>query len=545
MRWLCAAALVFAPVAAADEDPRCRGTLAQAARAFCAAALPQQDEHQRYAAFVEACALPRVVELTRELISFRTVSAERPASQNPEIAALGRHLRSFAQAHGMSFRGFAHQKDPLSARPTPTGADVFELSWGQGAPLLGLVFHGDVVPAAPEAWSRDPFAAEVVDGKLYGRGAQDDKGPLATALVGVAMAHALGLKPRGRVLLIVGNGEESDWTGMRAYVASTPKVPQVISVDAGFPVVAAQSGFVSWHLQAPVGTSPRGGPPGFEPLDVRAGEFLTQVPARASLRLAPRGLTPQEARSLLTAAIAKLGELRPAVRFEVQADEGTFTVVAHGRAVHSAGAEAGHNALWDLAALASRLPLREGGIAAMLQVVAQRFDGDHHGHKLGLHYSDQFMGPLMVAPTVLRVEEGTVRLSVNMRRPRGRDRTAFEASLLAAAGAVSDQTSGRVTEGPGRQVGDPHVADPTGPLVRTLLEVYRRHTGQQDAAPKSIRGGTYARLFEGAVDFGPSFPSVPYTGHAADEFIRLTDLARVTQLLADALYELAVRPDPS
>jgi acetylornithine deacetylase/succinyl-diaminopimelate desuccinylase-like protein len=51
-----------------------------------------------------------------------------------------------------------------------------ELPGPQGAPVLGLVIHGDVQPVDAEAWTFPPFAGEVRDGYVLGRGAADDKG---------------------------------------------------------------------------------------------------------------------------------------------------------------------------------------------------------------------------------------------------------------------------------------------------------------------------------------------------------------------------------
>jgi predicted dipeptidase len=470
-----------------------------------------------------------VVALASRLVSFRTVSSEAPASSSEEIQKMGRFLRAWAQENGLGFRGFGAKE-----------AEVFELSWGAGDVKLGLVFHGDVVPAPRQEWSRDPFHADVVDGRLYGRGVEDDKGPLASALVAVAMARAIGLEPTGRVVLAVGNGEESDWAGMRAYADKAPKMEHVVSVDAAFPVVAAQSGFVAWNLEAELGDEKRGGPPGLWARDVRGGEFLTQVPGQATLWLSPRGLTLKEAELKVRSAVEQMKRERAEVRIDVEKAGGELRVTAHGKAVHSSAAEEGHNALWDLGARAARLPLRENGISAMLGVIARRFDGDHFGARLGLEYQDPFMGSLLVAPTVLRLEDGKVKLGVNMRRPGGKENAEFMASLDRASQEIGAETSGRVKEAAGRHVGDPHSADTSGTLVTTLLEIYGRQRSAADAKPISIRGGTYARLFPRAVDFGPNLPGEAYTGHAPDESISLSTLDALTGMLSELLCRLAV-----
>ncbi len=536
---LVAALTLLLPLAASAApptapDPRCEGGITRAARHFSAkaSAMEGRSDAERFRAFLLACARDEVVALTTRLVSFRTVSSEAPAASNPEIQEMGRYLREWARTHGMSFRSVGE------------GA-VFELAWGRpGAEAkLGLVFHGDVVPAPRHEWSREPFQAEVADGKLFGRGVEDDKGPLATALVSLAMAEAIGVQPQGRVLVIVGNGEESDWSGMRLYAEKAPKMAHVVSVDASFPLVAAQSGFVAWTLEAEVGEEARAKAPGFVVTEVKGGEFLTQVPGQASLTLSPRGLTLNEAEAIVRAAIAGLEKTRRSFHVELERKDGQLLVTAHGRAVHSSGADSpeGHNALWDLAALPGQLPLRENGISAMLAVIADRFDGDHYGKKLGLAYEDPFMGPLLVAPTVLRVDGSKVKLLVNMRRPQGKDNAAFRASLDQAAAAIAEEMAGRVNEGGGRHVGDPHTADTSGPLVTTLLEIYGRTRGVKKPEALAIRGGTYARLFPRAVDFGPNLPGEPYTGHAPDESISLETLDALTTMLSEAVWQLAIQ----
>ena len=55
---------------------------------------------------------------------------------------------------------------------------------GQGAPVLVLLGHTDVVPTGPvEAWTSDPFDPQIRDGVLYGRGAADMKGSVAAFVV--------------------------------------------------------------------------------------------------------------------------------------------------------------------------------------------------------------------------------------------------------------------------------------------------------------------------------------------------------------------------
>ncbi|MCP3102781.1 Sapep family Mn(2+)-dependent dipeptidase [Myxococcus sp. K15C18031901] len=533
MRLPLAAALVCAipTLALAGTDARCQGTPKARAARFSAQAMKGASSLERYAAYVRACALDEVVALTQDLVRFKTVSSEVPAAKNPDIVAMGRYLQKWAKAHGMAYRAVG-------------GGEVFELAWGEGAPGLGLVFHGDVVPAPAHEWKRPPFEPYVRAGRLYGRGVEDDKGPLASALVALDFARQLGLQPQGKVLVIVGNGEESDWTGMTKYAQTEPKATHVISVDSGYPVVAAQSGFVAWTLEAPVEPGETEAMAMLRVVDVKGGEFLTQVPGTATLKLIPvQGETVEDALGRVRSAIAQAQRGRASLQAEAKREGDVVVLTTHGKAVHASIADEGHNALWDLSAVAAWLPLEHDGISVMLRVLATWFEDDHFGKKLGLAYQDDgLMGPLLVAPTLLRVKDGKVSLGVNMRRPRGQDAATFNAALDKVAESVTRETDGRVKEGGGRYVGDPHEADTSGTLVTTLLDIYKRHRNAPDVKATSVRGGTYARLFPKAVDFGPGFPGEEYSGHAPDESISLESLGAGTRMLAEAIHTLALTP---
>ncbi|MCC7536607.1 MAG: M20/M25/M40 family metallo-hydrolase [Deltaproteobacteria bacterium] len=508
------------------------------------------------------CAPDEVLALTSRLVGFQTVFAIAPPADNPAFREMAAFLERWAQQAGLGFSiSGAHDAYEIVLRGDPA----------RPGRRLALVAHGDVVPVndppapsapdvVPSGWTFPPFRAVVREGRLLGRGAEDDKGPIAAAMVGMALLREAGIVPAGDVVLVIGTGEEADWDGMRRYVESAPRADRVVSIDSEFPVVAAESGFVAWGLEVPMERSPRRSGRRPRALDVRGGLFLTQVPGDAELTLAPSGETAealvQRARRLADEELASRRSTNAAAPWRIEvavrpeppapagAARGTggprVVVSTHGAAVHSSAADEGHNALWLLAAMARRLDVAPGAIRSMLDVVAEHFDGDHHGERLGVAYEDDLMGRLVASPTVLKVESGKVVLKVNMRRPRGRTREEFGASLAQALARIR-VIHPEVAQAAEIYVGDPHVADTSGPLVRTLLAIWRDHTGQEGEL-QSSRGGTYARLFPGAVNFGPSFPGTEYRGHAPDEWISLEALNRTTELYLDAMLRLGVAP---
>ena len=78
-------------------------------------------------------------------------------------------------------------------------------------PVLVLLGHTDVVPPGPrEAWASDPFAPEIRDGVLYGRGAADMKGSVAAFVVALEDFVATHPRHAGKVALLLTSDEEGD-----------------------------------------------------------------------------------------------------------------------------------------------------------------------------------------------------------------------------------------------------------------------------------------------------------------------------------------------
>jgi acetylornithine deacetylase/succinyl-diaminopimelate desuccinylase-like protein len=75
-------------------------------------------------------------------------------------------------------------------------------------PTLCLLGHADTVPADPGEWSRDPWGADLADGQVWGRGAQDMKGQVAAEVAAVGALARDGWRPAGGELLLVTTADE-------------------------------------------------------------------------------------------------------------------------------------------------------------------------------------------------------------------------------------------------------------------------------------------------------------------------------------------------
>jgi len=108
----------------------------------------------------------------------------------------------------LSAQGFVCQRLIFKDENTPDVENLFARI-GTGAPHLCFAGHTDVVPPGRlEDWSHPPFAAEIADGYLYGRGATDMKGSIAAfAAAAVNFVKANG-KPKGSISFLITGDEE-------------------------------------------------------------------------------------------------------------------------------------------------------------------------------------------------------------------------------------------------------------------------------------------------------------------------------------------------
>ena len=143
-----------------------------------------------------------VVELCRELIRFKSVNP--PGDERP----IAEHVAGVLRTGGLAVEVLPHG---------PTRASVLARLKGTGE-LPGLFYsaHLDTVPVGAEAWLHDPFAGEVADGKVWGRGASDMKSGLAAMIVAARTLAAAHVQLRGDLILAFTAGEETDSLGATA-----------------------------------------------------------------------------------------------------------------------------------------------------------------------------------------------------------------------------------------------------------------------------------------------------------------------------------------
>ena len=107
---------------------------------------------------------------------------------------------------------------------------------------LDILAHMDVV-APGDGWTvTDPFEPVIQNGRLYARGASDDKGPAMAALYAMRAVKELGIDVNGSCRLVLGSDEECGSSDLPYYFAEEDKAPMTFSPDHEFPVANVEKG---------------------------------------------------------------------------------------------------------------------------------------------------------------------------------------------------------------------------------------------------------------------------------------------------------------
>jgi predicted dipeptidase len=418
-----------------------------------------------------------------------------------------------------------------------------ELPGPEGAPVLGLVIHGDVQPADAEGWSFAPYAAKVENGYVLGRGAADDKGPLVQALLAMKALQEAGPARTHTIRLLVGSEEESAAGEIAEYLKTHQPPDYSLVLDSEFPVVVGEK---AWDgLAVAASLAPRGTPgKPYVVESIEAGLAPSIVPDHAEVKLRWNAETVPAWKSLADALRAvKMPEGTRLVVSAGEEDVGrVLRVIAYGKAAHAGvNLTGGRNALVALArALEGKLPA--GGVDDLLAFV--RMAGqDLYGTGLGIKDTDPIWGRYAVNIATVKPKEddpATVVLFINLRRIPPRTAAQSQAHLEAEVKRFNERTGASLAFLPqSSYFGDePLGFNPNAKIVKRLMDVYTRATGER-AKPAISGGGTYAKRLPNSIAFGMWFPGKPYPGHDSDEKISVDDLQRGTRVLIHALVDLA------
>ena len=384
-----------------------------------------------------------------------------------------------------------------------------DVTLGDAEEKIAVLGHLDVVPVG-DGWTKPPFDGLVENGRIYGRGTNDDKGPSLAALFAMKAVREAGIPMKKGVRLILGCDEESGWEDMEYYGAHE-RIPDVgFSPDACFPLINTEKGMVVLELRAPAAET------GLRILEMATGDRINVIPG--------------ECRALVEGGAELAGKVRAyaertGLPYAAEVTEQGVRLTATGIPGHSAYPEGKRNAIGMMLLLLKELGA-EGPVAVLAEAVGTESDGS----ALGCACRDEVSEGLTCNMGILRLQEdGTWKGTLDMRCPVTADQ---EALKQAAAAHLPGFDVAVAIQKP------PHHVPAESELVRSLLAAYEEETGLE-GKPMSTGGGTYAKVLKQGVAFGALFPDEEDLAHQADEYEEIDRLMLAAKIYANALIRLA------
>jgi len=395
--------------------------------------------------------------------------------------------------------------------------------YGEGDEMVAVLGHLDVVPEG-DGWIHPPYAAEIDDGKIYGRGATDDKGPTIGALYALKAIKDLQLPLKRRVRIMFGLNEETGSKCVEHYVAKGGEIPVAgFTPDAEYPIINGEKGIVTCKYRRAFTQAD----------DLR----LTSISGGIAVNV-----VPDFAGALLVAPKSRMEEIRAKAknaerisiessdRISTENNDLTVSIKASGVSAHGSTPEKGVNAISILLEFLHGLNF-SGELGEFFDFTHNCIALDVNGEKLGIYSEDEISGKFVFNLGVISGNDKEILMEINMRYPVTHTYEGFIDIFK------TKMKSGKMEEVYLRHKKSLYVP-PETPFIKKLQKVYEEKTGDK-ADLISIGGGTYAKSLNNVVAFGPIFRGQPMVEHKPDEYIKIDELIKNVQIMAAAICELA------
>jgi len=379
---------------------------------------------------------------------------------------------------------------------------------GQGDEVVGILAHVDVVPPGDrEDWDTDPFVLVEKDGRLYGRGTLDDKGPVVVCLYAMKALVDGGEPIHKKIRMILGTQEEVAWDDMDCYVKEYPLPDYGFTPDGEFPLCNIEKGILDCDMI-------------FKPSDRHPenGWYVTKLDAGVM-----ENAVPGKAKAVLQ-------------YFEDGKSKKSKEVSTSGKAVHSSQPEKGDNALFHLADEIEKFQPQKNDLYGILMMLRDNFS-DIFGKALGLFsesetYQGEFVHRNAFSPTLTKTEGDTLTVHINVRFAYGTESDEI-LQVLEALAADFGGTIESIFPLPAVFVSKER------PFIKELGNAYEEGSGRKHECILAY-GGSYAKAMPNIVSWGPVFPDDEDRCHEANEYFSVKSMIDNGKVFVLALNKLAM-----
>jgi succinyl-diaminopimelate desuccinylase len=464
---------------------------------------------QKIACFVEAH-MDEMIEDIARLVAIRSIKGE-PEAGAPFGAGPAEALtcaKQMAEGYGFSVRN--------------EGGYVLEVNMNGNGDELGILCHLDVVHEGT-GWSTPPYELDRREGRIYGRGAADNKGPAVAALYAMRCVRELGIPLKKNVRLMLGTDEENGSSDLKEYFKYRAVPRLCFSPDAAFPVYNIEKGRFAPTFFARFAENsdlPR-------VVSAEGGHAINIVPETAEACV--EGMRATEIKRYADAFSAK-AEVNFVIEEDVNAP-GRVWIRSMGAATHASYPEYGKNALTAVITLLASMPFAESeGFAKIKATAGLLPHGDFAGEAVGIKMADQLSGPLTCNLGTFRYSLTQIEGGIDIRCPI----CSNEENVSQVMAAKFDQEGLSLSK---TEMSKAHYIPENLPFIKTLLKAYERYTGKKGEC-LSMGGGTYVHGMENSVAFGPCYPETETFAHAADEYAVIDELKACVKIFAQVIIDM-------
>lgn len=395
------------------------------------------------------------------------------------------------------------------------------LEMGEGEELIGILTHVDVVPEGDVShWHYPPYGHTFENGRIYGRGASDNKGPTILAMYAMALLRDMGVPLHKRIRLIIGANEETGFRCMEHYNEVEEPITMGFSPDARFPVIFAECGAYGLQVTAKLDE----GRDALTLLKLYGGCAANAVSDKCTAVLRGDRARLQEVAASF-AAFAAAHDMRQ----ETALEGDTLTLTLHGKIAHASIPWCGVNAnCYLLEFLGGVVPA-----SPFVRGYNELIGTDYYGGKCGVKCEDAY-GPLSLCNGTIEFDEttGCSTADLDIRFPVTVD---FDRDYAPGLVRRFEDAGFRTTyTGTDRAV----YVDPESDFIKALHSAYVEATGDTTHKPQRSSGGTYAKSFSNCVAYGIVPPDEPDPAHLADEYITTEHIEMALKVFVAALQKL-------
>ncbi|AKF44745.1 dipeptidase [Pseudomonas fragariae (ex Marin et al. 2024)] len=489
-------------------------------------AAQQNDIHRLLGLYTRMKYGSAATETLRELVAIPTARVDGVAQhENPAFIKIADKIKSLAEGFDLKFRNVDNR--------------VYEVSLdGASGEVVGIHVHADVVPVTLDNWvlpdgtRLDPFKVTLIGDRMYGRGTEDDKNGIVVALYAMKVIKEEKLPLARNFKLLIDTTEETAGDAIPYYFERNPTPAYNLALDGGYPVVIAEKGYGT--VMASFARRQAEGE-GAEIVSMTGGMATNQIPSKSVATL----LTDKPAE--LAASLQQAGAEYVKSNggdFEVDArvDGKDVKLTVTGVSAHSSAPQSGVNPVARMLdfinSLQGKVALKHNQITDAARYAADNWGLDYLGSKLGVGFSDDFMGPLTASLTYVAMDEKAFKLAVNLRVPKGKSPQVLKSEIAEKLAAWSTKTA--IKPAFDYSIAEPMYRNPEGEWVKALLAVASENLGMEHTFGTSA-GATSVHSLPNGVQFGLARPEVKYTGHTDNEFKTtgqfLLDLQIVTEMM--------------